>query len=320
MDNAIYIATTHNCAANLAGEAYLLGQEYDHILYLWVNDPCIVIGRFQNPFSECNLEAMEKDHVQLVRRQSGGGAVYHDQGNLCFTFVGKKDVSSKEENFKIVLDALRSLGIEGELSGRNDIVMQGKKISGNAFQTTKDKFCHHGTLLVNSDLSVMGNYLTPSSSKLASKAVKSVASRVGNLQQAKGDIEMKMVEDALIVAFCKAYGPTEIEEIDFLNFPESQRDFHLFGDKETILSKTPQFSHAISHRYSWGEATVHLDIIKGVIETARVYTDCLDTNLVPQIEKCLNSVPYRKEALQAVVDIEQDERVLELVSFLISQL
>lgn len=320
MNNAIYIATTHNCAANLAGEAYLLGQDYDHILYLWVNDPCIVIGRFQNPFSECNLEAMEKDHVQLVRRKSGGGAVYHDQGNLCFTFVGKKDASSKEENFKIVLEALRSLGIEGELSGRNDILMQGKKISGNAFQTTKDKFCHHGTLLVKSDLSVMGNYLTPSSSKLASKAVKSVASRVGNLQQAKGDIDMKMVEEALIVAFCKAYGPTEIEEIDFLNFPESQQDFHLFGDKDTILSKTPQFSHAISHRYSWGEATVHLDIIKGVIETARVYTDCLDTNLVPQIEKSLNSVPYKKEALQAIADNVGDERVQELFTFLIEQL
>jgi lipoate-protein ligase A len=234
--------------------------------------------------------------------------------------VGKKDESKKEENFTIVLDALRSLGIEGELSGRNDIVMQEKKISGNAFQTTKDKFCHHGTLLVKSDLSVMANYLTPSSTKLSSKAVKSVASRVGNLHQANSTIDMQQVQDALIIAFCKAYGPTEINEVDFLNFPEAEANYHLFGDKETILGKTPQFTHAISHRYSWGEATVHLDIVKGVIETARVYTDCLDTSLVPVIEACLKSVPYRKEALQAIADMEQDARVQELVIFLIDQL
>jgi lipoate-protein ligase A len=319
MNNAIYIATTHNCAANLAGEAYLMGEDYDHILYLWVNDPCIVIGRFQNPFAECNLEAMEKDKVQLVRRQSGGGAVYHDAGNLCFTFIGRKDESSKEENFRIVLEALQALGIEGELSGRNDIVIGNKKISGNAFQTTKNTFCHHGTLLVSSDLSVMGNYLTPSSSKLASKAVKSVSSRVGNLKQLVEGIDTRKVSDALIVAFCKVYGPTPISEIDFLNFEQAQDNYHLFGDKETILESTPQFSHTLANRFSWGEATLHMDIHKGMIASAKLYTDCIDTSLAPLIEKSLGSVPYRRDTLQALEAIETDERVKELVAFLAKQ-
>ncbi|MFA6904802.1 MAG: lipoate--protein ligase family protein, partial [Sphaerochaeta sp.] len=159
MKNAIYLATSHDCAANLAGEAYMLTLEYDHILFLWVNDPCIVIGRYQNPFSECNLKNMEEHNVQLVRRQSGGGAVYHDRGNLCFTLIGNKETTTKEENFSLVLKALANLGLHCELSGRNDILLDGKKISGNAFQTTATKFCHHGTLLVSSDLSVMSNYL-----------------------------------------------------------------------------------------------------------------------------------------------------------------
>ncbi|WP_320128164.1 lipoate--protein ligase [uncultured Sphaerochaeta sp.] len=320
MDNVIYIATTHNCAANLAGEAYLLGQDHDHILYLWVNDPCIVLGRYQNPFSECNLEAMERNQVQLVRRQSGGGAVYHDQGNLCFTFVGKKDEATKEDNFRIVLDALASLGLKGELSGRNDIVLDGKKISGNAFQTTKDKFCHHGTLLIKSDLSVMGNYLTPSNSKLTSKAVKSVASRVGNLQQAYPEITMQEVQDAFISAFCKVYGTTPITEIDFLHFAQAQDNYQLFGNRETILEKTPPFTHSLSNRFSWGEATLHLEVKQGTIQAARVYSDCLDTTLVPQIERKLEGILYGKEALRALAENETEPRMQELLNFLAGEL
>ncbi|MCK9546869.1 MAG: lipoate--protein ligase family protein, partial [Sphaerochaeta sp.] len=185
MKRAIYLAQSHDCAANLAGEAYLMGLDYDRILYLWENDPCIVIGRYQNPWAECNLQKMEEDGVRLVRRQSGGGAVYHDRGNLIFTFIGDKASATREENFDLLLSALSSLGLECELSGRNDITLDGKKISGNAFQNTATKFCHHGTLLVRGNLAVMGDYLTPSATKLSSKAVKSVASRVGNLSEGR---------------------------------------------------------------------------------------------------------------------------------------
>jgi len=262
MKNAIYLAASHDCAANLAGEAYLLTLEYDHILFLWVNDPCIVIGRYQNPFAECNLKNMEEDKVQLVRRQSGGGAVYHDQGNLCFTLIGNKHTTTKEENFALVLKALASLGLECELSGRNDILLNGKKISGNAFQTTATKFCHHGTLLVSSDLSVMSNYLTPSSNKLASKAVKSVASRVGNLKEGRADITNEMVQTALVDAFNAAYGQTEVTPIDFKTLPQAQENYHRFGDLSVILEKTPQFTHSFTHRFEWGEATLHLPSVK----------------------------------------------------------
>ncbi|MDY0287549.1 MAG: lipoate--protein ligase [Sphaerochaeta sp.] len=317
---AIYVATSHDCAANLAGEAYLIKEDLDHILYLWVNDPCIVIGRFQNPYSECNLQRMDEQGVQLVRRKSGGGAVYHDRGNLCFTLIGKKDTSSKEENFALVLAGLKKLGIEAELSGRNDILSQGKKISGNAFQSTPTKFCHHGTLLITSDLSVMANYLTPSSSKLASKAVKSVASRVGNLSEVKSDITNKEVQDALIEAFCDKYGPTHVTPIDFKQLREAQDDYRLFSDRALILEKTPQFTHFLHHRFSWGECSLHMDVHKTKITEVRLFTDSLDTSLPERIVTKLEGLPYAKGALQDASQGCDDEGVLELLSFLIDQL
>lgn len=316
---AIYVATTHDCAANLAGEAYLIREDLDHTLYLWVNDPCIVIGRFQNPYSECNLLKMDEEGVQLVRRKSGGGAVYHDRGNLCFTLIGKKDSSTKEENFALVIAALAKLGIEAELSGRNDILSQGKKISGNAFQTTTTKFCHHGTLLITSDLSVMGNYLTPSSTKLASKAVKSVASRVGNLSEVKHDITTEEVESALIEAFCDKYGPTHVTPIDFKELAEAQEDYRLFGDRSLILEKTPQFTHFVHHRFSWGECSLHMDVHKTKIIEVRLFTDSLDTSLPERIVKEMEGLSYAKSALLEASRACEDEDVLELLTYLTSQ-
>jgi lipoate-protein ligase A len=316
MSNAIYLATSHDCAANLAGEAYLMGLPHDHVLYLWENDPCVVVGRFQNPFAECDLAAMDRDHVQLVRRQSGGGAVYQDRGNLCFTFVGKKECSSKEENFAIVLDALRLLGIEGELSGRNDILVEGRKVSGNAFQTTATRFCHHGTMLVDTDLSVMGSYLTPSNTKLASKAVKSIASRVGNLAQFGKDVDNLALRNALVAAFCKVYGPTPVTETDFLSLPETRRNYDLFGDRETILGKTPTFSHSVSHRFPWGEMTVHLQVSDATTTMAKVYSDCLDTALPPALERALAGIPYDRKAFAEAAGKQRDERIGELLRFL----
>ena len=320
MKNAIYLATSHDCAANLAGEAYLLTLEYDHILFLWVNDPCIVIGRYQNPFAECNLKNMEKHKVQLVRRQSGGGAVYHDQGNLCFTLIGNKNTTTKEENFALVLKALASLGLTCELSGRNDILLNGKKISGNAFQTTATKFCHHGTLLVSSDLSVMSNYLTPSSNKLASKAVKSVASRVGNLKEGRADITNEMVQTALVDAFNAAYGQTEVTPIDFKTLPQAQENYHRFGDLSVILEKTPQFTHSFTHRFAWGEATLHLQVEKGVISEVRMFTDALDTSIVDRAVAILSGAQYNQKALEELAQTSGQADLASLLAHVVSLL
>ncbi len=317
MKNAIYVATSHDCAANLAGEAYLMTLDYDHVLYLWVNDPCIVIGRYQNPYSECNLERMETEGVQLVRRQSGGGAVYHDHGNLCFTLIGDKHTSTKEENFSIILQGLKNLGLECELSGRNDILLNGKKISGNAFQTTPTKFCHHGTLLISSDLSVMGNYLTPSSTKLASKAVKSVASRVGNLKEGLDTISQEMVQQALMEAFKTFYGNAEVDLIDFTTLEEAQQNYHRFGDRATILEKTPHFTHTFKHHFAWGEVELSLQVDKATISDVIMFTDSLDTSVVDRLKGLLLGRAYEKQVLEEILQNCEQADCSDLLSYLI---
>ena len=321
METMICIAETHNCAANLAGEAYLMGlKRYQRILYLWENNPCIVIGRFQNPYSECNLANMDKDGVLLVRRNSGGGAVYHDRGNICFTFIGDRETSCKEENFAIVTQALANLGIETELSGRNDIVTSGRKISGNAFQNTKDRYCHHGTLLVSSDLGVMGRYLTPSLEKLRSKAVKSVQSRVGNLQQIRKDITTGLVREAFIKAFEQHYGKGPIVSEDFSTKKETRQLASQFSDRQAILEKTPSFSQKLVHRFPWGEVTLHLEVQRGYIERARAFSDCLDTALVPTLETLLSNIWYKKEEILSLRGKEKDQQVQEVLDFLVQAL
>jgi len=298
MKRAIYLAQSHDCAANLAGEAYLMGLDHDRILYLWENDPCIVIGRYQNPWAECNLKRMEEDGVRLVRRQSGGGAVYHDRGNLIFTFIGDKATATREQNFDLLLSALSSLGLECELSGRNDITLGGKKVSGNAFQNTATKFCHHGTLLVRGNLAVMGDYLTPSETKLSSKAVKSVASRVGNLAEGRGDITNGMVKDAIITEFNRRYGFSEPIALDFTTVPEAAANYRRFGDYSQILAKSPPFTHEIHHRFAWGEANLRLRVEQSVIVDVQLYTDALDTTLSEEAATALIGTEYTKEALE----------------------
>jgi len=318
MKNAIYIATSHDCAANLAGESHLLTLDYDHLLFLWENDPCIVIGRYQNPFNECNLKRMDEDGIQLVRRHSGGGAVYHDMGNLCFTLISNKETGSKEENFSLVLEALASLNLDCDLSGRNDILLDGKKISGNAFQTTASKFCHHGTLLIGSDLSVMGNYLTPSSTKLTSKAIKSVASRVGNLKEKNPVITNDLVKDALIASFKKRYGEAELYFEDFTTSEPAQKNYRLFGDRSLILEKTPQFSHCFSHRFDWGEITLNISVEKGIITDIQIFTDALDTSIVERTRMVLQGCRYEKSEIESRATNGEQTDVQQLLTHLVS--
>ena len=167
---------TFNPWFNLATEDWIFRDmnPEGHVLYLWRNSETVVIGRYQNPWLECRLDAMKADGVRLARRQSGGGAVYHDHQNLNFTFMSGVDVYDKERNFEIIIDALSKFGIKAETSGRNDMIVGGRKISGSAFKLTKDRAFHHGTLLVDVDLGRLGNYLNPDVLKLESKGIKSV--------------------------------------------------------------------------------------------------------------------------------------------------
>ncbi|WP_205124845.1 lipoate--protein ligase family protein, partial [Akkermansia muciniphila] len=165
---------------NLALEAALLEQvlEGECILYLWQNQCTLVIGRNQNCQRECRLQLLEGDGGTLVRRLSGGGAVYHDLGNLNFTFLAREPVFHVAKQLSVILQAVQSLGINAQVSGRNDLTIEGRKFSGNAFYQMGERRYHHGTILVDVDGAKLKRYLNVSPEKLRSKGVQSVQSRV----------------------------------------------------------------------------------------------------------------------------------------------
>ncbi|EQB89505.1 hypothetical protein M918_03045 [Clostridium sp. BL8] len=161
---------------NLALEELLLNkvEREEVILYLWQNEKTVVIGRNQNPWKECNLELLSRVNGKVARRLSGGGAVYHDLGNLNFTFLMREENEDLSKQLGVIIRALKELGIEAVFSGRNDILVDNKKISGNAFYREENKYYHHGTLLFDVDMEILPKILTPSIEKLQSKGIDSV--------------------------------------------------------------------------------------------------------------------------------------------------
>lgn len=197
---------------NLAVEECIFRQmpATQRVLFLWRNADTVVIGRAQNPWKECNTRRMEEDNVRLARRSSGGGAVFHDLGNTCFTFMAGKPEYDKTISTSIVLNALNSLGVTAEASGRNDLVVKtpdgDRKVSGSAYRETMDRGFHHGTLLLNADLSRLANYLNPDKKKLQAKGITSVRGRVANLVELLPGITHEQICDAIREAFFEHYG------------------------------------------------------------------------------------------------------------------
>ncbi len=173
---------------NIAVEQWLVECADAVTLYLWRNRRTVVIGQNQNPYSEVNVEALEADGGYLMRRKTGGGAVYHDDGNLNFSFVVPKALYDQQRQFSVIQRAVESFGLHTELSGRNDILAEGRKFSGNAFSKGRVNDLHHGTLLISGDMSDLARYLKPKPAKLQKHGVQSVRSRVVNLAELNPDI------------------------------------------------------------------------------------------------------------------------------------
>ncbi|RBP83690.1 lipoate--protein ligase [Marinomonas rhizomae] len=280
------------------------------VLFLWRNADTVVIGRSQNPWKECNINKMEQDKIHLARRQSGGGAVFHDLGNTNFTFMAGKPEYSKEVSTEIVLQGLKKLGIEGYANGRNDLVVgEGeamRKFSGSAYKETKDRGFHHGTLLLHADLSRLANYLNPDVKKLQSKGITSVRSRVTNLDSLYPQINHQLVCDAIVESFCEYFGemPT-IEEIS----PEALPDLPGFVEKfaqqqswDWNFGKSPQFTHALDERFKWGGVEIHLDLSSAKITAAQTFTDSLFPDPIEQLAEKLVGVTYKPDSIAVCVD------------------
>lgn len=275
------------------------------VLFLWRNSETVVIGRHQNPWKECHLPKMEADGIFLARRQSGGGAVFHDLGNTNFTFMTSKEQYRQEENFQIIIDALATFGVSAERSGRNDLLVDGRKISGSAFKHAKDRSFHHGTLLINADLLRLVDYLSPTKRKLVSKGIESVRSRVANLREYVPDLTHEALSAQIFQTFCSHYGETaEIEHLsssELATIPSLNSYYEQLKDWEWRFGKTPDFSHHLETRFDWGEIDLHLDVRRGRIKEVRVFSDALNTDMIDYLNDTLQGVPYDRKNVAAVL-------------------
>lgn len=295
--NQICISNSGDGWRNLGVDEYFLDHvgPQDMLLYFYVNRGAVIIGRGQNPWAECDLAAMKRDGVQLVRRVSGGGAVFHDDGNLNFSFIAGEARYDVHRQLNLILNAVRALGVDCEFSGRNDLLACGRKFSGNAFCARKGVRQHHGTLLIDSDLARLNDYLNVDVRKLQAKGVKSVRSRVCNLREFAPDLSIGRMLEALKDAYRAQYG--EFCELDPPTGGEVERYVQKHASDAWRLGETPRFDAAVEHRFAWGGIQLLLTLCKGKIEDLKVYTDALDVQLPDEIRARLIGAVYDGAAM-----------------------
>ncbi len=328
----LLISESHDPWFNLAVEECIFRQmpATQRVLFLWQNADTVVIGRAQNPWKECNTRRMEQDNIRLARRSSGGGAVFHDLGNSCFTFMAGKPEYDKTISTGIVLDALRALGVEATASGRNDLVIEtpegARKISGSAYRETKDRGFHHGTLLLDADLSRLANYLNPDKKKLEAKGITSVRGRVTNLSEFLPGITHQQVSQAISASFFDYYDqrvePEFISPSALPDLPGFVEAFARQSSWEWNFGQAPAFSHLLDERFTWGGVELHLNVERGAIVEAKIFTDSLNPAPLEALALALPGNQYRSDVLEQVCVAqiaafpEQQAELLELAGWL----
>lgn len=310
-----YIQKNTDPYENLALEKTLLDRvpEGGMILYLWQNEKTVVIGKNQNAWAECNCRLLEEEGGRLARRLSGGGAVFHDLGNLNFTFLCREEDYDLARQQTVLLHACRLAGIRAELSGRNDLLAEGRKCSGNAFYHAGGKAYHHGTLLLSANMELMQRYLTPQKAKLEAKGVKSVRSRVVNLSELAPGLTSEKMRIFLMEAAEQVY---DLKGAQFPQIP--QRELATlttqYRNWDYLYGTSLPLSMVCEDRFDWGGIQLQLEVRSGVIQACRVYTDALDWSLAEQIEQALLQKRFEKNALaSALKPITYGEDLLELL-------
>ena len=304
----IYLLQSTDIYWNLATEEYLYEnlEKGQPTLLLYKNDKSIVIGRHQNPWKECAIQSMREDDINFCRRKSGGGAVYHDLGNSCYSFLtpvapDELPLNVKVDNNKILIRALENLGIPCELNARNDICYNGKKVSGSAYQAslgkrdgTGRKTLHHGTMLLNADLPSLRKYLNPKKEKIVSKGVESVRSPVINLIEAKADLTHEMFCEAVKKEFVRSFGDMQFAMIEELQdevkeIPRIAEIYNELVTWEWQFEKTPEFTNELEETFDWGQINIFMKVTHGYITESRIDIDPPYTDFANEMREILHN-------------------------------
>lgn len=305
---------------NLALDEYAMKHidEDDDFFILWQNEPSVIIGKNQNTLQEISPQFIEENGIHVARRVSGGGAVYHDFGNLNFTFITKVDDMSKVNFTKYVqpiVDALEELGIQAKASGRNDIHIGDKKISGNAQRQANGRLMHHGTLIFDVNIEDMVSALNVADEKFISKAAKSVRSRVTNIKE-------HLPEGTTLETFWSSLHrilSRNEKDAEIILTEEQKKEIQReadtrFSTKEWIYGVSPEFTYTNRKRFDGGTLEAFVDVQNGRINTIRFIGDYLGINDIYDIEEALKGEWFTIEAVSAVLDQFELQKYLGLIS------
>lgn len=299
----------HDPQINLALEEYVLrnfGESDDYLLF-YVNKPSIIIGRNQNTLEEINDDYVRENGIHVVRRMSGGGAVYHDLGNLNFSFITnyrKENLNNFLKFNEPVIRILNEMGVPAEMSGRNDILANGKKISGNAQFSTMKRMFSHGTLLFNSDLGEVANALNVKMSKIQSKGHKSVRSRVANIIEFIDDKELtlKTFRQKILEGLYRDRDTFDTYTLTGADWKEVQKlKEEKYGNWDWNFGKSPKFNIKRTRRFSAGEIDLRLDVQQGYIKNLKIYGDFFGKESVTDVENILQGVRYEPEDIASAL-------------------
>ncbi|MBQ7340253.1 MAG: lipoate--protein ligase [Clostridia bacterium] len=307
---------------NLASEEYLLTKKDEYFIYIWQNDNSVILGVNQDAVKEVNLEYTEKNGVKVARRLTGGGAVYHDLNNVCYTIIAP--FNEEENNYvkftKPVIEYLKELGVNAEFSGRNDITIDGKKISGNAQKIYKDRILHHGTLLFDSNMNALTKALKENKLKIESKGIKSIRARVTNIKE-------HLKEPITIGEFIsglKDYLKKDLEEYKFteidlreINKLKEQK----YSTFEWNVGSSPKGKITFIEKFDFGILSLNFDLTKGRIENAKINGDFFTVKDIEEFEKSLNGVELKREnlleAFSQIVEYIPNANPIEIVEKLL---